>query len=84
MINTLTCGAAAPIKPNTIDPQIPAVNIFFMPCRSPRAPAPSTAAASVRVHRQARKLAVLGVNSRPLRTSDRFAEKVVGSAAAML
>ena len=58
-------------------------NIRFIPARSPRAPAPRTAAARVSVHRLARKLAVAGVNSSPSRTSARLADSVVGSAAVM-
>ena len=84
MISMPTCGAAAPSTPKKIDPQTPRMNIFFMPARSPSAPAPSTAAARVRVHRLARKLAVPGVNCSPSRTWARLAEKMVGSAAAML
>lgn len=84
MISTAAFGARAARMPNTIVPSRPPTNIRFMPYTSPSAPAPSTAAASVRVARLAMKLAVLGENSSPLRTSEMFADKIVESPAVML
>jgi hypothetical protein len=83
-MSTAPVGAAAASKPNPMAPSKPPVNMRFMPYRSPSAPAPSTAAASVRVARLATKLAVLGDMSSPTRTSEMLADKIVGSAAVML
>ena len=83
-MSTTAFGAAAASTPNTTVPSSPAVYIRFMPYLSPRAPAPSTAAAKVSVASPAMKLVLPADRCRPARTSEMFADRITGSAAVML
>ena len=79
MINTAAIGAAAASALNAIAPNSPTMYMRRMPYRSPSAPALSTAAAMVRVARLAMNVEVLPEICRPLLTTCRLAERVVGS-----